>query len=183
MKLLTSFEGRIRRRDFWLGLLALIVLNAALAFLVVPPLMLALGATVGYWLSVLLVYGVSLFVYAALATKRLHDRGKPAVPWVPIFLGVPLVVTVAQLLGIGFELLAVPAGETGGALNARPIPDSGGMVEIARPEGVLGLLLTGAAIVVSLWALVELGFRRGTDGPNRYGPDPLRSDGSKAPTA
>ncbi len=26
---------------------------------------------------------------------------------------------------------------------------------------------------VSLWALIELGFLRGTSGPNQYGPDPL----------
>lgn len=33
------------------------------------------------------------------------------------------------------------------------------------------LVLTGA--VLSLWGLIELGFRRGTDGENEYGPDPL----------
>jgi uncharacterized membrane protein YhaH (DUF805 family) len=26
---------------------------------------------------------------------------------------------------------------------------------------------------ISLWALIELGFLRGTSGPNQYGPDPL----------
>ncbi len=31
--------------------------------------------------------------------------------------------------------------------------------------------LAGAAI--GIWALVELGFLRGTSGPNQYGPDPL----------
>jgi uncharacterized membrane protein YhaH (DUF805 family) len=31
--------------------------------------------------------------------------------------------------------------------------------------------LAGAAI--SIWALIELGFLRGTPGPNDYGPDPL----------
>ena len=30
-----------------------------------------------------------------------------------------------------------------------------------------------ASLAVSIWAIVELGFLRGTTGPNQYGPDPL----------
>jgi uncharacterized membrane protein YhaH (DUF805 family) len=34
--------------------------------------------------------------------------------------------------------------------------------------------LTGAvAFAFSVWLFVELGFLRGTRGPNRFGPDPL----------
>jgi uncharacterized membrane protein YhaH (DUF805 family) len=29
------------------------------------------------------------------------------------------------------------------------------------------------SLAITLWAFVELGFWRGTFGPNRYGPDPL----------
>jgi uncharacterized membrane protein YhaH (DUF805 family) len=29
------------------------------------------------------------------------------------------------------------------------------------------------AFVVSLWLFIEIGFLKGTQGPNRYGPDPL----------
>jgi len=39
--------------------------------------------------------------------------------------------------------------------------------------GGIGLVLALAGLALSLWALVELGFLRGTPGPNRYGPDPL----------
>ena len=38
------------------------------------------------------------------------------------------------------------------------------------PMMILGL----ADFAVSIWALVELGFLRGTQGDNAYGPDPLR---------
>jgi uncharacterized membrane protein YhaH (DUF805 family) len=38
-----------------------------------------------------------------------------------------------------------------------------------------GLIFFLASLAVSIWALVELGFLRGTAGPNRYGPDPLAS--------
>jgi uncharacterized membrane protein YhaH (DUF805 family) len=37
-----------------------------------------------------------------------------------------------------------------------------------------GMLLYFAAFVLSVWGLVELGFLRGTPGPNRFGPDPLQ---------
>lgn len=30
-----------------------------------------------------------------------------------------------------------------------------------------------ASLAVSIWMIVELGFLRGTSGPNQYGPDPL----------
>ena len=37
-------------------------------------------------------------------------------------------------------------------------------------QGVLGL----ASLALSIWGIVELGFLRGTQGPNQYGPDPLQ---------
>lgn len=40
-------------------------------------------------------------------------------------------------------------------------------------EQILSLLLSTAAFALTIWALVELGFLRGTPGPNRYGLDPL----------
>jgi uncharacterized membrane protein YhaH (DUF805 family) len=41
-------------------------------------------------------------------------------------------------------------------------------------DGTLASLILGlGAFAVSIWALVELGFLRGTSGPNRFGPDPL----------
>jgi uncharacterized membrane protein YhaH (DUF805 family) len=41
--------------------------------------------------------------------------------------------------------------------------------------GDLGFIVSLAGFAVSIWGLVELGFLRGTAGPNRYGPDPLAS--------
>jgi uncharacterized membrane protein YhaH (DUF805 family) len=37
----------------------------------------------------------------------------------------------------------------------------------------LGFACALIAGIISLWMLIELGFLRGTIGPNRYGPDPL----------
>ena len=39
--------------------------------------------------------------------------------------------------------------------------------------GGQGVVLALVGLAISIWALIELGFLRGTAGPNRYGPDPL----------
>jgi len=46
------------------------------------------------------------------------------------------------------------------------------------PVGVLRL----ANLAISVWALIELGIRRGTRGPNRFGDDPLGERSAGAPT-
>jgi len=53
------------------------------------------------------------------------------------------------------------------------------VVAIAAPQeqGAVWYALAGAAclaaFVVSVWLFVQIGFLRGTQGPNRFGPDPL----------
>jgi uncharacterized membrane protein YhaH (DUF805 family) len=47
----------------------------------------------------------------------------------------------------------------------------------ASSDGELASFILGfGALVISVWCLVELGFLRGTSGPNRFGPDPLQHD-------
>jgi uncharacterized membrane protein YhaH (DUF805 family) len=41
-----------------------------------------------------------------------------------------------------------------------------------QPSG-LSMLVGLVSLAIAIWALVELGFLRGTDGPNQHGPDPL----------
>jgi uncharacterized membrane protein YhaH (DUF805 family) len=49
-----------------------------------------------------------------------------------------------------------------------------GAAQNSAESGTLASILLGlGAFAVSLWALVELGFLRGTRGPNRFGADPL----------
>ena len=53
------------------------------------------------------------------------------------------------------------------------------MVAITVPEeqGLLWYALAAAAILaafaISVWLFVQIGFLKGTEGPNRFGPDPL----------
>ena len=128
MSLFTSFEGRIGRQQWWLGVIALLVVEW-IVFLVLGMIFgtgmmttmdpanpeAAAEAMGAMSLPMIIVTLVFLWPVLALYAKRWHDRGKSG--WWTL---------------IGF------------------IP-----------------------IVGWIWLLVELGFLRGTDGPNHYGPDPL----------
>jgi len=48
------------------------------------------------------------------------------------------------------------------------------------PETTLALALNVVGLIVMLWGIIVVGFLRGTDGPNRFGPDPLAPDFSPA---
>ena len=45
---------------------------------------------------------------------------------------------------------------------------------IGDQAGGTGIVFYLASFAIGIWGLVELGFLRGTMGPNRYGPDPLQ---------
>ncbi len=81
----------------------------------------------------------------AIAVKRGHDRNLPF--WVPgIFFAAGVVLDLFTVLGwAGTE---------------------------AEPS-LLALFVAVPLTILGLGLLIELGFRKGTPGPNRYGPDPL----------
>jgi uncharacterized membrane protein YhaH (DUF805 family) len=87
----------------------------------------------------------------AVAVKRSNDRNLS--PWV---------VALFFAINVALDLFML--------LNDTIDPDSPINSIILIPFTLLALILIG-----------ELGFRRGTDGPNRFGPDPL-SDSSTTPS-
>ena len=50
-------------------------------------------------------------------------------------------------------------------------------IAVPKEQGALWYALAGAAglaaFAISVWLFIEIGFLRGTQGPNRFGPDPL----------
>ena len=111
---------------------------------------------------VLFVLGA--YIGLAVATKRLHDRGKSAW-WLLVFFLLPVVLQIPLFL-----YLPVVFHFMGDAINAAqhhlPPP--------RQPyEPPLVIISRGAASILSLWAFVELYCLRGTVGDNRFGPDPL----------
>lgn len=150
--LYTSFDGRIGRKHFWLSFvlifLAAIIVLTVLGFLAQsqPGVVSVLG---------LLINLILLYPMAALGVKRLHDRGRSGrLMWVILVPG--MLSQLAQTLG-----LSVTEQEIGG--------------QFIQVPNVLGMVLALVAFIVALWALVELGFRKGTAGDNAYGPDPLET--------
>ena len=84
----------------------------------------------------------------AVCAKRAHDRNTSV--WV---------VGLFFALGLVFDLMILGGWITKDLSNPSPV-----VYAFVVPFLVLGLAL-----------IVDLGFRRGTAGPNRYGPDPLET--------
>lgn len=106
-----------------------------------------LATQAGGWLGVVpcLLFLPVLAAGVCVAVRRLHDRGKPAW-WMVVFAVGPY-----ALSGLASGLYA---GDS--------------VLILAAP------LLALAALALSIWAWVELGFLRGTRGDNRYGVEPAR---------
>lgn len=47
------------------------------------------------------------------------------------------------------------------------------IVNATMPGGTLAMICGLLGLIAAIWLLVEVGFLKGTDGPNDYGPDPL----------
>jgi uncharacterized membrane protein YhaH (DUF805 family) len=117
-----SFDGRIGRQQWWIGVIiawvAVALVSGALSMIAgVPVFRGGMGfgpapASRLLMLAALVAYGWAIL---ALAAKRWHDRDKSA--W--------------------------------------------------------WILINLVPVIGGLWALIENGFLRGTDGPNRFGSDPL----------
>jgi uncharacterized membrane protein YhaH (DUF805 family) len=136
--LLNSFEGRISRKTFWIGM-AVLVSAEMLGHFVAQALQ-------GDRLSAIVDLA---FTYPefAIAAKRAHDRDLPIWILIVFFGGGALLdlLTVLELTGSDDQ------------------------------PSVLSLVIAVPFTVLLVALLIELGFRRGTIGPNQYGPDPVAS--------
>jgi uncharacterized membrane protein YhaH (DUF805 family) len=144
--LYTSFEGRINRKRYWMGLIVLIIIMMVVMFGAIYLVGGSIGAADFQTRLITFVLQL-LFLYpsTALMVKRLHDRNRPSY-WAAILI-VPMVLkSLTDLMGM-----------TGDPLN----------------QNALDYLLNIIVFVVSVWFFIELGCLRGTVGSNQYGPDPL----------
>ena len=149
--LYTSFDGRLNRKPFWIASLIMMAAAIVIALIVVAPFAIVspgAGAFVSLILTLALLYPV-----LALGVKRLHDRGKSG-QLMAVFIAPSLILQLGELFGLtGTEQLV--AGEA-----------------IYLPNA-LGWLLNLVNLGVGIWALIELGVLKGTEGANEYGPDPV----------
>lgn len=151
MERFTTFDGRIGRQSWWIGI--------GILFLVTLGLIIILGLTFGdsfFGRLLQFIFSAIIFAgYAGLSVRRLHDRNKAANPWLIIFIAPGLLYNLMSMLGIGFYRVEM-------------------MGESFWVPGTLGWLVGLVSMAVGIWALVELGVLQGTQGDNDFGPDPLQ---------
>jgi uncharacterized membrane protein YhaH (DUF805 family) len=149
--MLFSFDGRLNRQPYWIAtveltLAAIVVAGGvAAAFHAMGKASTAqeLLRVAHPWLT---GFGFILaYPAAAVFAKRLHDRNKTG--WLAALLIVPMLI----------ETVLDPAG---------------GVTQTELVHWVYQAT-SAMTLLVALWFLIELGCLRGTDGDNRYGPDPL----------
>ena len=150
MEFFTSFDGRINRRQWWIGIVILFVVVAVIG---VAVTWLFGDGVIGRILMLAVSLG-ALWPVAGLASRRLHDRGQAMLPKILLFYGPATVFSVLNALNIGFRPMQLPDG----TVTMMP----------RLWVTVVGLLSLGALI----WALVELGFMKGDIADNEYGPPP-----------
>jgi uncharacterized membrane protein YhaH (DUF805 family) len=145
INLLLGFDGRISRTRFWIGLIIVVAAEIVLMLLLGVPLFPTEMKDVSVRLLEFTIQLVTLYPTAAIAVKRLHDRDQPGI-YVLWLVGLTMIIALTNLFGLTDD-----------------------------PQNLnwLDWLLGLCAIVVGLAFLFELGFRRGTQGDNRFGPDPL----------
>ena len=157
--LLFSFKGRINRKPWWLATIAVGLTASVITAIIeviartsgqtaIDPVTNQVEPTGLLGMLVGIVGLVNMWIAFALSAKRLHDRDRTA--WWLIW----------QLLILILAIILV-------------------VVAIAEPveQGAVWYALDDAAciaaFVISVWLFVQIGFLRGTQGPNRFGPDPL----------
>jgi len=148
LQLWFSFRGRATRFDYWV--------RFALIEFAIVMLMAVLGfviATVTHRGEFMFLVPITqiLMIYPATAVlvKRCHDRDRSG--WFLLWYAIPALLSAfASWVAPQFDL-------------EREIQEGA--------EFVFGWLSVAAGV----WLFIALGTRRGTIGPNRYGPDPLGS--------
>lgn len=182
---LFSFSGRVNRAKQWalllVGLAIGIVVSVVFAFTIgfqtfvalgqhttTMPAVMAMAQTKLFFAIAGLLYLLGFYISLAVTTKRLHDRNKSAW-WLLIFILLPIALQIPSWLFLPTALQNMAAAIHAMQAHTAPPPP------VSRPP--LVTLSSGIGTLISLWAFIELYFFRGTDGDNRYGPDPLAGRG------
>jgi len=166
---LFSFEGRLRRQDYWgisiaLGLLIFMLTEGVMLAVFGPQYSMFSGGLEASnrrvadglpYLVQSLIACLGIWPNLAMSAKRAHDRDKSArfivtllvIMWIVSFVQVPLMDHYA----LGIE---------------DATPSQAIMTTIA-------FMIAGVVqFAMSLYALITVGFLDGTPGPNRFGPSP-----------
>lgn len=128
LSMFTNLNGRIGRQSWWLGLIALVVAQWVIMFILT------------------MLFGQDM-------TQEVTDSG------------FSYQSNLSPVGAILMFLIMIPFIWFGICLSGKRWHDRG--------KSAWWILINLIPIVGGIWALVENGFLKGTDGPNQYGPDPL----------
>ena len=149
--LLTTSEGRIGPQQWWIGVVAMIVVGI-IASIVIGIISFG-NATIFGWLVVLLNLAL-LWPSYNIGIKRRHDRDNDGMD-LKIMLGVSVLLNILTATGIGSSVVDIGGG-------------------VMMPQPALWLTIINLLFAVfAIYMLVQLGFLKGTTGANTYGSDPL----------
>lgn len=165
--ILFDTKGRISRSQFWVGFIVLAVVSTIVTFFVFIVLAVlynvegiedaskqVLDPVTATLIAHALLFLLFFFPSLALFAKRFHDRNQKATV---LYLFYGLFLTFMFLIG------DLPRNEAaGGELE--------GSAALSVGLGGIVYVLCG---LVGFYLLVICGFLKGTNGHNRYGPDPL----------
>ncbi|MBR0778869.1 DUF805 domain-containing protein [Bradyrhizobium diazoefficiens] len=161
---LFRFDGRICRGEFWFGLVCLLC-ALTLTLLLVGAVIFTISDTRSFNLDVDDVFKV----VDPAAWRRLHTIGLPLllseIAGTGLLLWMYLAISVKRLHDrnkSGWWMMAFFVYPGLYQQFVDRLPDSLWIIPFAAAAGIL-----------PLWALIEIGFLRGTSGANRFGPDPL----------
>ena len=155
---LFSFDGRINRAKYWLFVLVGLLFVAVMVAIAMPYILIArrtAGAPMGGFTPLLIVTIVVEFV---VLLAYLVAGFAIAIKRLHDRNKSGWWSIVFLVLPSVFNLIGRAAGGPGGG----------------------GALFELVGLGLSVWAFVELGCLRGTDGTNDYGPDPLGGGGNEA---
>lgn len=158
-ELLFSFKGRIRRLHWWVASLAVgAVVGIAVSILqfaakltgnvMIDPETQQLEPTGTFAIAGGAIVLANMWINFTLSVKRLHDRDRSG--WWLVLQFVILTVALIVFV-VGFVM---PQDQ-------------------AIPTFVVGSLLGLCGLIITFWLFIEIGFLRGTRGPNRFGTDPF----------
>lgn len=178
-QLYLSFDDRIGRKAFWLGILGLVVVGIILAFIFRPLFGTSLfnGATMmstdpnidantlaqnimdlqskSGWAN-LLTFVILIVPLSALFIKRRHDRGASGMEyWV--YAALALLMILLQVSGMGYSVLQLSG-------ISMPVPN------------MITTIVSLITMALGLYLLIVAGFLKGNEGDNSYGKDPLNSN-------
>jgi len=157
LKKFNVFKGRSSRREFWLFIVAGVIVGIALAILSAIPFLGKIFSVVSYIFS----FGLSL-LSISVGIRRLHDVNKTGKLILPMLIGI-IPMLIIQVI-ITFRVSRLKSNPLDYFYN----PGLLNFSALYAVSGFFGFIALAGAIIVVVFCVKE-----GTPGENKYGPAPV----------